>query len=67
MGAKAQISGKLGLGGCTFAQLPSASGAGMGSRGFITDCNSTTFMATAAGGGANKVPVVSDGTNWKIG
>jgi len=36
-------------------------------RAFVTDSNSTTFNATVAGGGANKVPVWSDGTNWKIG
>jgi hypothetical protein len=32
-----------------------------------TDANATTFLSTVAGGGANKVPVVSGGTNWLIG
>jgi hypothetical protein len=50
-----------------FAGLPAAATAGAGARHFITDCNSTTFLAAAAGGGANKVPVVSDGASWLIG
>ena len=45
----------------------SASTAGAGSRAFVTDATVTTFLSTVAGGGANKVPVVSDGTNWLIG
>lgn len=49
----------------TVASLPS--GLAAGSRAFVTDANSTTFNATAAGGGANKVPVVYDGAAWKIG
>jgi hypothetical protein len=51
----------------TFAGLPSAATAGAGARHFITDCNSTTFLAAAAAGGGNKVPVVSDGAQWLIG
>lgn len=51
----------------TVAELPSAALYGAGTRGFVTDANSTTFLSTVAGGGANKVPVVSDGTNWLIG
>lgn len=54
-------------GSTTVASLPSAATAGAGARLFVTDSNSTTFLATVAGGGANKVPVVSDGTNWLIG
>jgi hypothetical protein len=50
----------------TYAQLPSAVG-NAGARAFITDGSSTTFAATVAGGGANKVPVYSDGTVWKVG
>lgn len=56
-----------GSGSTTVASLPSASTAGAGARSFVTDANATTFHATVAGGGANKVPVVSDGTNWLIG
>ena len=51
----------------TVGNLPSASSVLPGTRGFVTDSNSTTFHATVAGGGANKVPVVSDGSNWLIG
>lgn len=50
----------------TFAQLPNAVG-NTGARAFITDGSTTTFGATVAGGGANFVPVYSDGTNWKVG
>lgn len=49
------------------ASLPSAATAGAGARSFVTDATATTFLSTVAGGGANKVPVVSDGTNWLIG
>jgi hypothetical protein len=59
--------GTIKTGSTTFASLPSAAAAGSGARAFITNCNTTTFLATAAGGGANKVPVVSDGTNWLVG
>ncbi len=51
----------------TVAGLPSAATAGEGARAFVSDANATTFAATVAGGGANKIPVYSDGTNWKIG
>ena len=51
----------------TVATLPSAATSGMGARAFVSDANATTFASTVAGGGANKVPVYSDGTNWKIG
>lgn len=51
----------------TVASLMSAATAGSGARAFVTDATATTFLSTVAGGGANKVPVVSDGTNWLIG
>jgi hypothetical protein len=47
--------------------LPAAATAGAGARHFVTDASATTFLSVVAGGGANKVPVVSDGTNWLIG
>ena len=50
----------------TYAQLPAAVG-NAGARAFITDGSTTTFNATVAGGGANKVPIFSDGTVWKVG
>jgi hypothetical protein len=51
----------------TVATLPSAVTSGVGARAFVSDANATTCASTVAGGGANKVPVYSDGTNWKIG
>ena len=51
----------------TVATLPSAATAGIGARAFVSDATATTFASTVAGTGANKVPVYSDGTNWKIG
>lgn len=51
----------------TVSALPAASTAGSGARAFVTDANATTFLSTVAGGGSNKVPVVSDGANWLIG
>lgn len=38
-----------------------------GTRAFVTDANATTFASIVAGGGANLVPVYSDGTDWRIG
>lgn len=51
----------------TVASLPAAAAYLQGARSFVTDANATTFLSTVAGGGANKVPVVCDGTNWVIG
>ena len=51
----------------TVSGLPSASTAGAGSRAVVTDATATTFASTVSGGGANTVPVFSDGTNWVIG
>jgi hypothetical protein len=51
----------------TVATLPSAATSGVGARSFVSDATATTFASNVAGGGANKVPVYSDGTNWKIG
>lgn len=50
-----------------FSALPSASTAGAGTRGFITNANTTTFGSQVTGGGANSVPVYSNGTNWYVG
>lgn len=46
--------------------LPSASTCGAGSMAFVTDATATTAYTTVAGGGSNKVLVISDGTNWVI-
>lgn len=52
---------------CLVAQLPSAATSGAGARAFVTDASATTFASTVSGGGSSKVPVYSDGSNWKIG
>ena len=49
------------------ADLRSAVSSGVGARGFVTDSSVSTFGSTVAGGGSTKVPVYSDGTNWKVG
>lgn len=54
-------------GAVAFASLPACGSLRKGARYFITDSNSTTFMATAAAGGGNNVPVICDGTVWKVG
>lgn len=51
----------------TVSSLPSASVVGAGTRAFVTDCNTTTFMASVGSGGSNAVPVFSNGTNWLVG
>jgi len=51
----------------TVGTLPAAATAGAGARAFVTDANATTFASIVAAGGANGVPVYSDGTNWRIG
>lgn len=50
----------------TYAQLPNAVG-NAGARAYVTDSTVTAFGATVAGGGANQVPVWSNGTNWLVG
>lgn len=55
------------LGPLTVATLPTASAPLIGARAIVTDANTTTFMSTVAGSGSNTVPVICDGTNWKIG
>jgi hypothetical protein len=49
------------------ADLPNAADVGIGSRSFVTNSSVSTFGSTVAGGGSIKVPVYSDGTNWKVG
>lgn len=51
----------------TVASLPTAATAGAGSQYFVSDATATTFASIVAGGGANNVPVYSDGVNWRIG
>jgi hypothetical protein len=47
--------------------LPLANIAGAGARAFVTNSNTTTFYANVASGGANSVPVFSDGISWRVG
>lgn len=51
----------------TYANLPLATTAGI--RSFISDSSldATSWGAVTSGGGANTVPVFSDGTDWRIG
>lgn len=48
------------------AALPAAS-ANPGAHYVVTDATATTFASALTGGGANIVPVYSDGTVWRIG
>jgi hypothetical protein len=57
----------LGTGTTTVAALPTPNINLRGMRTMVSDANAVTFMSTVAGGGANIVPVVCDGANWKIG
>jgi hypothetical protein len=50
----------------TVAGLPTCNGAAEGVRRGVTDANSTTYNATAAGGGANHMPVYCNGTAWVL-
>lgn len=50
----------------TVANLIPAADAGVGARAMVSDANATTFNSVVAGGGANQVPVQSDGTDWRI-
>jgi hypothetical protein len=58
-------SGTVSVGTYTVSTLPSAA-ANAGRFAQVTDSNSTTNGNTVAGGGSNRVPVFSDGTNWII-
>lgn len=52
------------------ANLPAAATAGAGATAFVTDATNTIIVGlglTVVGGGSNKVPVYSDGTNWIVG
>lgn len=51
----------------TVASLTVAVTAGVGARAFVSDATAPAWGATVVGGGAVKVPVYSDGTNWKVG
>jgi hypothetical protein len=46
--------------------LPTCNSGNEGLQGYVNDSNTVTFNATVAGGGANKVRVFCDATNWKV-
>jgi hypothetical protein len=48
----------------TFATLPRSPVAGM--QAYITDCNTATWGAIAAGGGSSKVMIWYNGSNWTV-
>ena len=47
--------------------LPNAVTMGAGARAFVSDATATVFASAYTGGGANNVPVYSDGAVWRIG
>jgi len=51
----------------TVATLPSAVTSGAGTVAFVSDALAPVFGNTVVSGGTVKVPVYSDGTNWKVG
>jgi hypothetical protein len=59
------LGGSIMLQPVAVSALPAAGS--MGRRAFVTDSTVTTFGNVVAAGGANKVPVYDDGTNWRIG
>jgi hypothetical protein len=60
------VNGAIRAGSFTVGTLPAAATAGAGAMAMATDSSVTTFNTNVANGGANKVMVVSDGTNWKV-
>jgi hypothetical protein len=50
----------------TVVGLESAATAGKGAIAYVTDANATTRFSIVVGGGANEVPVHSNGTDWLI-
>jgi len=57
----------LGTANSSYANLPNANTVGAGARAFVYDASATTFASAVVGGGANRVPVYSNGRNWLIG
>ena len=63
--ATATLSALLFVGAYTVATLPAAA-SNTGALAQATDSSVTTNGSTVAGGGANRVFVFSNGTNWKV-
>lgn len=51
----------------TIASIPTAASAGAGARLFVSDSLAPVFNTTVAAGGAQNVPIYSDGTDWRVG
>ena len=65
--ANAYVGGTVKTGVYVTGNIPAAATVGEGSRAFVSDATATTFASAYTGGGANKVPVYSDGAAWYIG
>lgn len=67
----AAFSNLVQTGSTTVGSLPTCNAGARASRFFVTDSNAASFTAgigaVVAAGGATNVPVVCDGTNWRIG
>lgn len=66
LGATASVVTRSLHTGVLAAALPAAAAANAGAIQYVTDASATTIGSVVAGGGANKVMVWSNGTNWKI-
>lgn len=64
-----EVAGSITTTPVVVASLPAAN-LSAGQRHFVTDASTTVLLglgSTVTGGGANKIPVYSDGSNWIIG
>ena len=59
-------AGHIVLSAVPVASLPGCGGGNEGDRASVTDANSTTFNASAVGGGSNHMGVRCNGTAWVI-
>lgn len=64
--SNADILGFVRVAPVTVANLPSPVG-NAGALAFVSDAATNNFHNVATGGGANFVPVYSDGSQWRIG
>jgi hypothetical protein len=68
--AGVRVNGVIRQTSTTVSGLPSAAVVFSGARHFVTDSNATLAAGLGnivVGGGSDRVPVYSDGTNWRIG
>lgn len=65
-GSTSSAAGAMHFSTFTVSGLPAAGTVGAGGLAFVSDANATTARTTVAGGGANFVMVMSNGTNWLI-